>query len=144
MLTMFSAPWGKPPVCSVLVITLPFWRPTIDTRRKLSKHSPYTNPKPCGSKIHSQTFFRGLRASGDEKKFQIKIAVWKFVVFGIASSVAIHTCPRTDGCKLVLDIVCLFENCISSRYNVCLLCLRPARTSRSRLLQKNWSQPTGI
>ena len=54
-----------------------FWWPTIDTKRKLSKHPPYTNPKPCESKIHSQTFFRGLRASGDEKKFGTKREILK-------------------------------------------------------------------
>ena len=54
-----------------------FWWPTIDTKRKFSKHPPYTNPKPCESKIHSQTFFRGLRASGDEKKFGMKSEILK-------------------------------------------------------------------
>ena len=54
-----------------------FWWPTIDTKRKLSTHPPYTSPKLCESKIHSQTFFRGLRASGDEKKFGIKNEILK-------------------------------------------------------------------
>ena len=66
-------------------------------------------------------------------------------LFYIAWSVAIHTCPRTDGCKLVLDIVCLFENCISSRYSVCLFCLRTTqhvrhvRGSFRKLVTAHWN-----
>jgi hypothetical protein len=57
------------------------WHPTerkhADTTPQLSRHPPFKHPFPCARKICLQTFVRGLRASGDEKKFQMKNAILK-------------------------------------------------------------------
>ena len=61
----------------VALVWLPTAREHADTTPQLSKYPTLKHPFPCARKIYRQTFFRGLRASGDEKKLPTKIEILK-------------------------------------------------------------------